>query len=164
MVFSNNVNQMIRGRMRCPRDFTVVVGAQTSSTGTLYFAGGAGTAANYWGCGYNALRVQAFHPTASSGFTTTGQPALDVPFVAAFTWSSRNQTAYVNTAGNSVVSATATGANVPWADWPVVQIGGMRTTYLTDTTVAFVHFFGAPLHLEDDAGLQALLTDELARF
>jgi len=165
MLFSDDVTETIRGRMRSPRDFTIVVaGRVNSGGGTKEFAGGTRTNTNTWSCRYNGQRGQAFYPNASSGYTPTGEIPNNGtdPFVAAFTFVSRTRTSYCQTPGNTPVSQIGTAT--PWASWPEFQIGGHRLDYLDDTIITGVDIFGEPLALTDPTQLSQLLIDEEALF
>jgi hypothetical protein len=157
--FANSINSLITGRWRFGSECTVLIIAEVASASTRYMVGNANTGSNIWGIYTTGTSKIAF---TFNGFTqtitTTSSHSNNTPFIATFSYSPENSTAYIQINDTSAVTATITSLQGFGLNDTSMIIGGMRSSYLTGK-IARVEIYSRALHYRDNTNLQTRISN-----
>jgi len=160
MRFTNVASESVMGRMPMLHEGTVIVVADSDDGTELGMLGGAYGSGNSWAMRLSSNKLQTFCPPASAAESGSIRISGQINVMTS-SWHPSSGTLHAQMNDGAVGTSTNTkkDARITWA---VGAIGRHRTTYFKGW-ITRVLMFDRALHVRDNAGLQALITDELAR-
>lgn len=161
MVFTNQASESVIGRMPMLHEGTIIVVTEPNDGTEMGILGGTYTSGNSWAMRLSSGKLQTFGPPASAAFSVTSRNNDAINLLTS-SWhpSSGTLSAQLNDGAVGESLSTKKDARITWHEG---AIGRHRTTYYQGW-VTRVLMFDRALHNRDNAGLQALIADEIARF
>lgn len=161
MVFANDGSESIIGRMPMLHEGTIIVVADPNDGSELGMLGGTYSSGNSWAMRLSSGTLQTFGPPATAAVSVTSRVGGEINLMTS-SWHPSSGTLYaqMNAGAAGTTINTKKDARITW---PEGAIGRHRSTYFRGW-ICRVLMFDRALHRRDDAGLQALIADEIARY
>ena len=160
MLFTNVASESVIGRMPMLHEGTIIVLADPNDGTELGMFGGTYGSGNSWAMRLNSQKLNTFGPPATAAVSGSNRIAGQINLMAS-SWHPASGTLYAQFNDGATGTTTNTKKDARLT-WPEGAIGRHRTTYFNGW-ITRVLMFDRALHARDNAGLQALIADELAR-